>query len=230
MSLPVIVWVFQHSTAKLGARLTLLALAEFAHDDGSKAFPTIKTLTERTLLSERAVRDALRRLEADRLIVRTGETSGGVNIYRVLMGANSAGAGGRMTPNRGADSAPNPTTGPVTEETTSPPKLVKIDGKNLGFDALAEECGIDPRNKTRVRELTAALKDIRAYVAEESAESGEPFERHLASEIRRRASLYRRRMPRAALTPPALAKWWHDVDRPARRGSTDLSDIDVDDL
>ncbi len=114
MSLPVIVWVFQHSTAKLGARLTLLALAEFAHDDGSKAFPTVETLMERTLLSERGVRDGLRKLEADGHIARTGQTQAGVNVYRVIMGANSAPGGGKIRPDRGANSAPNPTTGPAS--------------------------------------------------------------------------------------------------------------------
>lgn len=99
-------------------------------------------------------------------------------------------------------------------ETTSPvgvPPLVKIDGRNLGFDALAETCRVPIQNKARVSEMTKALKDIRGYFAAENPNLGAAdFEQRLAGEIVRRAGVYRVRMSGATLTPSALAKWWHD--------------------
>lgn len=85
VSLPVMVWVMKNSKAKLGARLVHIALAEHAHDDGTKAFPCNATLRERTALSERAVRDCLRKLEADGAIIRTGTVKSGTPVYTVVM-------------------------------------------------------------------------------------------------------------------------------------------------
>lgn len=101
------------------------------------------------------------------------------------------------------------------------PVLVKIDGRNLGFDALAEVCRVPLENRQRVSQMTKALKEIRAYfAAEHPSVAGGAFEHALAEEIRQRARMYRARMPGAALTPTALAKWWHD-SAPSARGRTD---------
>lgn len=146
----------------------------------------------------------------------------GVNLpnrWRLLTAPKIAsGAGGSRT-----DTARGSRTGaaqgleePRTEEreTTSPgdaPVLVKIDGQNLGFNALAETCRVPIQNKARVSEMGKALKEIRGYFAAERPElAGEDFEHGLAHEIVRRAGLYRSRMSGATLTPSALAKWWHD--------------------
>lgn len=106
--------------------------------------------------------------------------------------------------------------------TPAAPKAKKIDGRNLGFDALAEACAVDTRNRTRVGEVTRALKDIRVYAADGwTAGAGEPFERHVAGEIARHAKLYREAMRDLTMTPLALAKWWHDVEKGGpRRGKT----------
>jgi len=57
-----------------------------------------------------------------------------------------------------------------------------------------------------------ALRTIFGYWRE-----AERDERELPAEIRRLAALYRLRMPGAILTPTALAKWWHDVERLPQR-------------
>lgn len=105
-----------------------------------------------------------------------------------------------------------------------PPKLVLIRGRNLGFDALAASCHADPR--TRSGEIVAALNGrsgvgigIRRSFYEEipvranAHRDPELFEVALAKEIESRATIYRRRMRGATLTPTALAKWWFDVLR-----------------
>jgi hypothetical protein len=103
VSIHVTSWVFRHSEAKLGARLVLLVLAEHAHDDGGRAFPSVDTIVERTRMSRRGVQEALRRLEADAMVEPYAKTKDGCTVYRVLMGgADSAPA--QMTASRGAES------------------------------------------------------------------------------------------------------------------------------
>lgn len=110
-------WVFRHSEAKLGARLVLLCLAEFAHDDGSRAFPSVATMCERTRMSERGVQEALRRLEADGMIERREKPlANGTNVYRVLMGgADSAPGGVQQLREGGAAAAPDPSSDPSVD-------------------------------------------------------------------------------------------------------------------
>lgn len=116
---------------------------------------------------------------------------------------------------------------PVEVDQSKPPKLTKIDGRDLAFDALAEVCGVDPSGN-RGREVGLALNGggpsklvgirelawakMQAGLAQRAA-PGEEFERTLAAAIRSKGHRYRQAMPGAALTPLALAKWWTDVDR-----------------
>ncbi|MDT0377309.1 helix-turn-helix domain-containing protein [Streptomyces sp. DSM 42041] len=58
------------------ARHVLQALAEFAHEDGSNAFPSVAKLQHRTGYEERTVQKALRRLEDGGLITPTGTVYG----------------------------------------------------------------------------------------------------------------------------------------------------------
>jgi hypothetical protein len=86
----VMVWVLNRSEAKHGDRLVLLALAEYAHKDGSKAFPKIEELAHRTKLSERQVTNSLKYLRAHGAIRLDGTTRGGVKVWTVLMSAEAA--------------------------------------------------------------------------------------------------------------------------------------------
>lgn len=90
MSIEVLTWVFKHSEAKLANRLVLLALADYAHDDGSKAFPSIPKLAAKARVSERTAIRCLQALAKAGAIEQTGKTRGGTKIYKVLMGANLA--------------------------------------------------------------------------------------------------------------------------------------------
>jgi len=123
----------------------------------------------------------------------------------------------------------------------NPNKPTLIEGRNLPFDALVEECKLDPRSP-RLGDVAVALNGQKSssrpgiremFLAEserynESREQGadgvgrlhfllrerpELFEFGLAEVIRRKADLYRQRMPDGAmLTPTALAKWWLDLE------------------
>jgi hypothetical protein len=58
-------------------QLVLLALADHAHDDGSKCFPGVRYLAWKTNYSERQVQRALRSMEAAGLIVAVAFANGG---------------------------------------------------------------------------------------------------------------------------------------------------------
>lgn len=90
MSFHVVGWVLKHSETRLADRLVLLALAEYAHDDGGKAFPKLKTIMGKAKVKESTARGCLRKLEGEGAIELTGATRGGVRIYRVLMTERAA--------------------------------------------------------------------------------------------------------------------------------------------
>lgn len=83
-------WVFKESKAKLGARCVLLALADYAHDDGSRAFPSIEVLSKKARLGERQTQRVLRDLERGGAIEFTGTTGAGTKIWKVLMTPEAA--------------------------------------------------------------------------------------------------------------------------------------------
>jgi Helix-turn-helix domain len=113
MRLPVFTWVLDHSEERLGNRLVLLALAEHAHDDGTKAYPSNATLMKRTRLSERAVRDALRALERSNAVECYETLRNGTKVYRIVGPFNVNGGSPRRGQNppgaeSGSQTAPEP--------------------------------------------------------------------------------------------------------------------------
>lgn len=142
MSLPIFTWVLDHSEERLGNRLVLLALAEHAHDDGTKAFPSIETLTRRTRLSERQVRNCLRALQASEAVEQTGKTKSGTNIYTVRgpfnRGANIAAAntsGGQSATGKVSRIAPDPSV-PVISSSSSSKGILP---KSIGGAAVTDD-------------------------------------------------------------------------------------------
>jgi hypothetical protein len=77
--------VWRHSKAKRGGLLVMLALADHAHDDGTNAYPSVRTLARKARLSERGVQKALRALEAIREIEPTGVSSTGTVVYAITL-------------------------------------------------------------------------------------------------------------------------------------------------
>lgn len=87
MSIKVMTAVWDHSQHKGSELLLLLALADFAHDDGGNAFPSVKTMKEKTRLSERAVQYLLRALVASGELAEDGKHPSGTTRYRIVVAA-----------------------------------------------------------------------------------------------------------------------------------------------
>lgn len=99
MSVVAMTWVFENSDATLGARLVLLAIADHAHADGTRSFPSVATLAAHTRMSRRAVQAALRKLEDDSHVEQTGRTRTGTTVYSIVgMGGADSAQGEVSTP------------------------------------------------------------------------------------------------------------------------------------
>jgi hypothetical protein len=86
LSIKVMEWVWNNSSARDGQLLVLLAIADNANHEGDNAFPSIAELSRKSRLSQRGVRYALRGLEEAGCIVTSAQTGpGGCNRYRVVM-------------------------------------------------------------------------------------------------------------------------------------------------
>lgn len=93
MSVQAMSWVFDHSAARLGERLVLLAIANHAREDGSGAWPSVETIALEANLSESAAHRAIRRLEqSGQLVIFRGEGPHGTNIYDMGLSVERGGA------------------------------------------------------------------------------------------------------------------------------------------
>lgn len=79
--------VWQHSEAKGGALLVLLALADHAHEDGGGCYPSVAMIMKKTRLTERAVQYNLRKLERELGEITTVKPGGGrfATTYKVAV-------------------------------------------------------------------------------------------------------------------------------------------------
>ncbi len=75
-------WVWEQSPVGGNERLTLLAIADNASDDGTNAWPSLATLARKTRLDERTVR---RLQDGGHLRVEVAAGPSGTNRYAVLM-------------------------------------------------------------------------------------------------------------------------------------------------
>jgi hypothetical protein len=235
MSVHVMSWVLRHSEEKLGNRLVLLVLADYAADDGTHAFPKVDTIARDARLSRSQVQRCLRSLEENGSIAQTGKRSSGTREYRVLVeegpqyatpGAASTTTGESEGPH--IDTAGAAGRGPIHHEppvTDEPPgtlaavaaydplKGTKLDGRNVPWDALVKVTQADETAESG--RIARALKTIRAMVVRDTSpqtfEEPETGEWWIARQISARANLYQRRWPGIELTPTALASNWGRV-------------------
>lgn len=142
----------------------LLALADYAHADGSKAFPSVETLMQDARLSERQVRNCLRSLERNGSIVQTGVSPRGTNVYRIAM------EGGQILPPAKSDEktsqiAPDP---PVNHQPTTT-DLGARDASQLdlagGSTAIAPDEKIEPKEVAGVKVTTVERQFALAILA-----------------------------------------------------------------
>lgn len=229
MSIEAMSWVLRHSEERLGRRLVLLVLADHANDDGTGAWPSVETISEKARMSRAQTQRCLRELTKAGSVEKVGKSPAGTTVYDVVMGgphieagaSNPTEGGLKYAVERGVNEArttlePSIEQPPEALESTQP-KPVRVDGRDLPFDVLAEVCGIRA-DSPRMKSIPATLNGpdgIRRQVWREIWGDGwddlENYERQIAIEIRARAALYRRKLPGAALTPTALAKWWTDL-------------------
>lgn len=96
-----ICWPLQMSPSQ---KAVLISLADQANDEGH-CWPSLKTMSERTCLSERAVRNAIRWLEQSGYLKSCGRS--GTSNYYILTPAAGAGVDGHGTPAPDAGPAAN---------------------------------------------------------------------------------------------------------------------------
>ena len=85
MSIRVMSWVWENSRAEGTDRLVLLALADYAGDDGY-AYPSVARLALKARISTRTVQRCIRSLMAlGEVTVSPNQGRGGANVYRVQM-------------------------------------------------------------------------------------------------------------------------------------------------
>lgn len=132
--------VWKNSRASHGPLLVLLAIADFANDEG-EAFPSIATLCRKARLSERAVQNAINELgELEELTVMAGAGRNGTNLYTVQI----------MPP---AEIAPPQKTAKPPAEIAPKPSLTPIGGKGAG-----EQPSIESKVSSKLPTSPAALK------------------------------------------------------------------------
>jgi hypothetical protein len=86
MSTVLLLHLLQHAPQRGSEKLLLLAIASFAHDDGTGASPSIATLARLINASERNVQYLLRKLEADgALRCEIGTGPYGCNRYTIIV-------------------------------------------------------------------------------------------------------------------------------------------------
>lgn len=128
MSIHVTSWVLRNSPERLGSRLVLIVLSDFAHDDGSEAWPSVSTIAAQARLSVNQARACLRRLEASGAIVRTGKSRSGTFVYRVVMADPPVSVAPETPGSPPTDSVGSPPTvsgGPPPRELVGDPLVVQ---------------------------------------------------------------------------------------------------------
>lgn len=76
-------WVFQHSQARLGARLVLLAIANHADEHGRNSWASVGSLGEESHLCRRETQYALRELEQAGEIVQVATSPNRTHVYEL---------------------------------------------------------------------------------------------------------------------------------------------------
>ena len=80
------VWGYASQGWRPPAMLTLLAIADYCHPDGTGAYPSIATLAQKTGLTERSVQRIVHHLrDAGVITIKPGHGRGRANVYSIPM-------------------------------------------------------------------------------------------------------------------------------------------------
>lgn len=227
------VWLVERITPRALAVFVILAgeVVNYSTDAGeiSKA-----KLAERCGISVSTLEAAIRELAAvgvvEKVVRKSGDGSHLPNAYVIDRRTPESRGGGQdlgegvtrdlVPPSLQIEHHQKEASTDVDASASSPPRTVRVGGRDLAYDAVAEVCGIRV-GSPRARGIPAAVNGddgIRAQwwaeiIASDRWEWNDPEqrERQFAIDIRARAVLYRRKMPGIALTPSALKKWWTDL-------------------
>lgn len=236
------VWLVERVTPRALAVFVVLAgeVVSYSTDQGeiSKA-----RLAERCGISVSTLEAAMRELAGvgivEKLVQKSGDGSHRPNVYVIDRRHPESRGGGQdlgvgvtrnlVPPSLQRDNPQKEVSTDVDTSTVERPKVVRVEGRDLAFDAVAEACGI-LAGSPRARGIPAALngadgirQQVWVEMGQPSFESPEQYERQVAIEIRARAALYRRKMPGMALTPSSLKKWWTDLPgivEPSKHGTS----------
>lgn len=174
--------------------MVLLAIADFAHDNGV-AFPSVPTLARKARLGERHVTRVLKNLEAGgELEVKLNKGPSGVNMYRVLTGMvtgehhGDAGVPEMVTP---ASYEPSGTVRGVGRKST------KKDRDSL-WESLQSACGFKPEGIGERSLFGKCVNELLALGA-------------TPDEVKARASRWPMRYRGATMTPRALLMHWGEL-------------------
>lgn len=177
MSIYAISWVLQHSETEKVDRLVLIALADYANDDGGGCWASVGKIAAKARCSERTAQYALRRLEDGGHIVKSGVSPRGTNVYRVLFEGGAKAAPPAENPPQGVQesdggvqksdggvqgAAPEPSLEPSSEPSKEPSVKERVQ-KAFDYWLTIIDDGVDSKRykltKERERALKGRLKD-----------------------------------------------------------------------
>jgi hypothetical protein len=195
MSIRVIDHVWRNSKQEGGALLLLLAIADYAHDDGRNAYPSLKTLARKTRLSRRHIINLIKKLEdAGELVVDRGagpdHGTGPTHRYQIIMG------GGEV-------SSP-----PMAEgsELSSPPGVKSV---HQGGEVSSPKPSCKPSLKPSVKKSAGKTPQKKEADPAMKPETNPPFRiyREVTGSMALNKTQRRKIFNDIGKSPPELSKW-----------------------
>lgn len=153
MSIRVMAKVWEHSQQKGSALLLLLAIADFADDNG-KAWPSVATLAKKIRMGERYVQNLIAQLvQSGELAVEDQAGPYTANLYTVLLGVKPGAGVNHSAPLNGNAPGGEPQFAKGVNPASPKPSVKHQDPSVAGkparardalFDAIVEVCQVDP--------------------------------------------------------------------------------------
>jgi len=158
MSVKIMGYVFD-SGLPTTSKIVMLALADFANEEGESIYPSLETLSKRTGMSTRSVMRILSSLRTKGYIESVGSRPSGVKVYRMNVNKLTHDS---VSPPPDTESPPPLTQSHPPPDTESPDPLVdppidppkregapapapKTRERDPLFDAIANVCQVDPK-------------------------------------------------------------------------------------